>query len=495
MSTLELEAAPRRSGPRADDPVIDPSVSLATLTDRICAIALRERPYAWWWVAFVPSAALALLLIVAIVYLFYAGIGIWGIDWPVMWGFAILSYVWWIAIASGGTIISALFFLVHADWRDSINRIAESMMLFGAAAAGIYPILHLGRPWLFYWLFFYPNTMTLWAQFRSPLLWDFWALYNYVFASILFWYFGLLPDLASARDRATTLRRRRLYGIFACGFRGSSREWHHLRAVYAVMAAIMAPVVVSIHSVVGLDFAGAATPGWHSTEFPPFFVFGALLSGFAITLLLVIPLRRLLHLEALMTGRHLDVLGKLLLTSSLCLGYAYFMDVFTSYYGGGADERLIASARLFGSDRPVFYGAVLLNVLVPQLLWSRRLRLHTGLVVLVCLGVVVGMWLERYEIVITSLHWPHLPSARGEFHATFWDWATLFGTVGLFLSGILLSVRYVPIVSMHEMRSLIRERAASGQGSGLGSGPGNEPGNEPGSGPGSEAGRGGGGAP
>ena len=301
--------------------------------------------------------ALTLLLVVAIGYLFYAGIGIWGVSWPVMWGFAILSYVWWIAIASGGTIISALFFLVRADWRDSINRIAESMMLFGAAAAGIYPILHLGRPWFFYWLFFYPNTMTLWAQFRSPLLWDFWALMTYVLASVLFWYFGLIPDLASVRDRATTPAKQRIYGVLACGFRGTSQQWKHMRAAYGVMAAIMAPVVVSIHSIVGLDFAGAATPGWHSTEFPPFFVCGALLSGFAIVLLLVIPLRRLLHLEDMMTGRHLDVLCKLLLTSSLCISYAYLMDAFTTFYGGDRAERVMFIARVFGDYKPRVLGS------------------------------------------------------------------------------------------------------------------------------------------
>ena len=292
--------------------------------------------------------ALTLLLVVSILYLFYAGIGIWGVSWPVAWGFAILSYVWWIAIASGGTIISALFFLVRVEWRTSINRIAESMMLFGAAAAGVYPVLHLGRPWFAYWLFFYPNTMTLWAQFRSPLLWDFWALYTYVLASVLFWYLGLLPDLASVRDRATSRPKQMIYGLLACGFRGSSRQWQHLHAAYGVMAAIMAPVVVSIHSIVGLDFAGGATVGWHSTEFPPFFVFGALLSGFAIVLLLVIPLRRLLRLEDMITGRHFDVLCKLLLTSSLCMAYAYLMDVFTTYYGGDRAERVMFTERMFG---------------------------------------------------------------------------------------------------------------------------------------------------
>jgi Ni/Fe-hydrogenase subunit HybB-like protein len=450
----------RRDRPRFDDPVVFPGTTVAAMTDRICAIALRERAFLWWWIAFVPCMALTLLLVVAIVYLFYAGVGIWGINWPVMWGFAILSYVWWIAIASGGTIISALFFLVRAEWRDSINRIAESMMLFGAAAAGVYPILHLGRPWLAYWLFFYPNTMTLWPQFRSPLLWDFWALLTYVLTSILFWYVGLMPDLASVRDRATSLTKQRVYGVLACGFRGSSRQWKHQRATYGVMAAIMAPVVVSVHSIVGLDFAGAATVGWHSTEFPPFFVFGALLSGFAIVLLLIIPLRRLLQLEDLMTGRHLDVLCKLLLTSSLCVGYAYLMDAFTTYYGGDRAERVMFAERVAGYYRSVYWGAILLNIVLPQLLWFRRLRVKQPVIVLICFGIVVGMWLERYEIVVTSLHRPELPSAWGDYHGTFWDWATLAGTVGMFLSGILLSVRYIPIISLHEMRTLIATKAA-----------------------------------
>jgi Ni/Fe-hydrogenase subunit HybB-like protein len=438
-----------------DDPVLDPRLTIASMTDRVCAIALREKPFLWWWIAIVPCMALTLLLVISIGYLFYAGIGIWGVNWPVMWGFAILSYVWWIAIASGGTIISALFFLTRAEWRTSINRVAESMMLFGALAAGVYPILHLGRPWFFYWLFFYPNTMTLWAQFRSPLLWDFWALLTYVFASILFWYLGLMPDLASVRDRATTPRKQRIYGVLACGFRGSSRQWKQWRAVYGVMAAVMAPVVVSIHSIVGLDFAGAATPGWHSTEFPPFFVCGALLSGFAIVLLLIIPLRRLLGLEDFMTGRHLDVLCRLLLTSSLCICYAYLMDAFFTFYGGDRPERVMFTERVFGYYKPVYWAAVLFNCLLPQLFWFRRLRLNQAAIVLICLGVVVGMWLERYEIVVTSLHRSQLPSAWGLYHGTFWDWSTLFGTVGMFLSGILLSLRYVPIVSMHEMRTLI----------------------------------------
>ncbi len=452
-----LRDATRPSLPplRRNDPVLLPGETITSMTDRVCALVLRERAFRWWWIAMVPSALLSGLFVIATLYLFWAGVGIWGIDWPIAWGFAILNYVWWIAIASGGTFISALFFLVRVEWRTSINRIAESMMLFGAVAAGVYPILHLGRPWFAYWLFFYPNTMGLWPQLRSPLLWDFWALYTYVFASILFWYFGVIPDLASVRDTATTKWRQRIYGFCAAGFRGSSRQWKHYHATYGIMAAVMAPVVVSIHSIVGLDFAGGATVGWHSTEFPPLFVFGALLSGFAVVLLLIIPLRRLMRLEAFITGRHIDALGKLLVTSSLLLTYGYIMDVFTTYYGGDPAEKAMFADRIYGIYWPIYWGTFLFNFALPQLLWFPALRLRTPVVMVICSGVVVGMWLERFEIVITSLHKTHLPSAWGVFVPTFWDWATLFGTVGLFLTGILLALRFVPAVSMHEMRSLI----------------------------------------
>jgi molybdopterin-containing oxidoreductase family membrane subunit len=463
--TSPLERRLARAGksgirkPRLDDPVLLPGPTIASMTDRVSALVLRERAFIWWWIAFIPSFLLLALLVVSICYLFYAGIGIWGVDWPVAWGFAILSYVWWIAIASGGTFISALFFLVRVEWRTSINRVAESMMLFGAAAAGVYPILHLGRPWFAYWLFFYPNTMGLWPQFRSPLLWDFWALYTYVLASVLYWYLGALPDLATVRDRARTSVRKAVYGFFAMGFRGSSRQWRHYHAVYGIMAAIMAPVVVSVHSIVGLDFAGAAAIGWHSTQFPPFFVFGALLSGFAMVLLLMIPVRRLMRLEEFITGRHIDVLCRLMLTSSLLITYAYMMDIFTTYYGGDQAEKTMFAERLYGMYAPVYWGTILFNCLIPQLMWFPALRMRQPVVLMVCLTIIVGMWLERYEVVITSLARPHLPSSWGVFHATFWDWSTLAGTIGLFLSGILISLRFVPAISMHEMRGLIGKQA------------------------------------
>ncbi len=448
--------------PLSSDPVVLPG-SIGSMTDQICAIALREQAFLWWWIAMIPAAVLTGVLVAAILWLFYAGLGIWGIDWPGGWGFAIINYVWWIAIASGGTFISALFYLTKVEWRTSLNRLAETMTVFAAACAGIYPILHLGRPWLFYWLFPFPNTMALWPQFRSPLLWDFFAIFTYVTSSILFWYLGLIPDLATMRDRAEARGKQILYGAMALGFRGSDRQWRHYHVTYGVLAAIMAPLVVSVHSIVGLDFAGAATVGWHSTEFPPFFVFGALLSGFATVLLLVVPLRRLLNLEAFITGRHFDILCKMLLVSSLCLAYAYVMDAFTIFYGGDDAERTQFADKIRGSYAAVYWAAILLNVVLPQLMWFRQLRLNRTLIMLVSFGVIVGMWCERYTIVVMSLRRTHLPSAWGDYHATFWDWATMFGTVGLFASGILLCVRFLPVIAMFEMRGLLQRRPREGE--------------------------------
>jgi Ni/Fe-hydrogenase subunit HybB-like protein len=444
--------------PLPGDPVVLPGRTSESMTDQICAIALRRRAPLWWLIAMIPASALVVVLIGAIVGLFYAGIGIWGIDWPVVWGFAIINYVWWIAIASGGTFISALFYLLKVDWRTSLNRLAETMTLFAAACAAIYPILHLGRPWLFYWLFPYPNTMGQWPQFRSPLLWDFFAILTYVIASILFWYLGLLPDLATMRDRAQTRGKQIFYGALALGFRGSDTQWRHYHATYAVLAAIMAPLVISVHSIVGLDFAGAATVGWHSTQFPPFFVFGALLSGFATVLLLAVPLRRLLSLHDFITGRHLDVLSRLLLASSLALAYAYMMEAFTISYGPAAAEKIQYLDKVTGADAPIFWATILFNVVLPQFFWLQRFRLNQAAIVLISLGVIVGMWFERYEIVIMSLRRTHLPSAWGDFHGTFWDWATMAGTIGLFVAGILLAIRLMPVIAMFEMRTLLPGR-------------------------------------
>jgi molybdopterin-containing oxidoreductase family membrane subunit len=450
---------------RADDPVVLPGPTIASMTDHVCGLVLRKHAFFWWILAIIPFSVLTIILIAAIIWLFYAGIGIWGVDWPVMWGYALIGYVWWIAIASGGTFISALFYLAKVEWRNSLNRFAETMTLFAAACAAIYPILHLGRPWLFYWLFPYYNTMTIWPQFRSPLLWDFFAILTYVITSILFWYFGLIPDFATMRDRAKERGTQIFYGVLALGFRGSDRQWRHYRATYAIMAAIMAPLVVSVHSIVGLDFAGAATLGWHSTQFPPFFVFGALLSGFAMVLLMTVPLRRLLRLESFITGHHLDVLCKMLLVSSLCIAYSYMMEAFTVFYGGEKAEKINFMDKVTGPIAWIYWATIVFNVMLPQFMWLRRVRLDQALITLISLGVIFGMWCERYTIVVMSLRRTHLPSAWGNFIPTIWDWATLFGTVGLFVTGILIALRLVPAISMFEMRELILRHQRHEQGS------------------------------
>jgi molybdopterin-containing oxidoreductase family membrane subunit len=306
--------------------------------------------------------------------------------------------------------------------------------------------------------------MTLWPQFRSPLLWDFFAILTYVISSILFWYFGLIPDFATMRDRAATQGKRTFYGVLAVGFRGSDRQWRHYHAAYGVLAAIMAPLVISVHSIVGLDFAGAATPGWHSTQFPPFFVFGALLSGLAMVLLLIVPLRRLLDLEDFITGRHFDVLCKLLLTSSFCVGYAYLMDAFMIFYGGDVAEKTQFIDKIRGADAPIYWATILFNVFLPQAMWSQRLRLDERVILIVSFCVIIGMWCERYTIVVMSLRRTHLPSAWGDYTPTLWEWMTLFGSVGLFVAGILIAIRLLPAVSMFEMRELIARRARGDRG-------------------------------
>ena len=370
---------------------------------QICEIVL-ERPFGLRWRGALAASLLLLVsLMIATIWLFIVGIGVWGVDWPVMWGFAIINYVWWIAIASGGTFISALFYLAGAEWRPALSRLAETMTLFAVACAGVFPILHLGRPWLFYWLLPYPNTMMLWPQFRSPLLWDFFAILAYVISSLLFWYYGLIPDFATLRDSARSKASQRLYGALAVGFRGGGAQWRHYRGGYGLLAAIMAPLVVSVHSIVGLDFAGAATVGWHSTQFPPFFVFGALLSGFAMVLILTVPLRSCLALEDFITERHLDVLCKLLLTSSVCVAYSYLMDAFMVFYGGDGAERLSFIEKISSPQAPIYWVTILFNVVFPQFFWLRSARINGSLIVFVAFAVLIGMWCERYQIVVMSL--------------------------------------------------------------------------------------------
>ena len=439
-------------------PVVDPRETIGSMTRRVSDVSLDQRSWRWWWIALIPSTSLLGAGLIGVAWAFYRGIMVWGNDWPVMWGFPILAYVWWIAIASGGTFVSAFFFLVRVQWRTSINRIAETMTLFAALCAGIYPILHLGRPYFAYWLFPFPNTMTLWPQWKSPLLWDFMALFTYVIASILFWYLGIMPDMATMRDRARGRTAQVLYGALAMGFRGSGKQWRDLKATYGVLAALMAPLVVSVHSIVGLDFAGAATPGWHSTEYPPFFVFGALWSGLSMVLLLLLAFRRLLELTPLITERHIQVLAKLLLTSSLLMTYAYVLDAFEPFYSGQATDRIQYISRIAGPYAFVYWGMIFCNCVFPLILCFRRARANHAILAMVATGSIIGMWLERFNIVELSLRRTHLPSAWGGYVPTIWDWTVFGGTLGLFFTGFLLAVRLLPMISMYEMRELLANR-------------------------------------
>lgn len=446
--------------PPGNPPVLMPGVSLRSLSEEVCDRVLRPTAPPWWWIGFTGSLALLLVLVVAVSWLFVNGLGVWGVNIPVAWGLAISEYVWWIALASGGTIISALFHLTHSPWRAATNRIAESMLLCAAAAAGIMPILHLGRPSLFYWLFLYPNTMGLWPQARSPLWWDFIALACYILMSLAFFYTGLLPDLATVRDLATTRGSRLFYGILSLGWRGSGRHWRNYQTVYAIMAAVMTPMVVSVHSIVGLDFAGGLTPGWHSTQFPPYFFFGAVISGSALVVILTVLVRRGYGFYDLITEYHLNALGKVMLVGSLLLGYAYLWEAWGPFYGGDTAERGEFIDRISGFTAWQYWATIVLNIAIPQLLWLPGIRRSAGALVLIASGIMVGMWLERFVFVVSSLHRNHMPSAWGDYAPTLWDWATFAGSVGLFLTLFFLMLRLVPIVSMAEMRELVGKAAA-----------------------------------
>ncbi len=441
-------------------PIVLPGVTSRSLSEEVSGRVLRHGAPRWWWTGFGISLGLLLVLLFAVAWLFVTGIGVWGVEIPVAWGLAIAEYVWWIALASGGTIVSALFYLTRSPWRSAVNRIAELMMLCAAASAGIMPILHLGRPGLFYWLFPYPNVMGVWPQFRSPLLWDFVCLLCYISMSIMYYYVGVLPDLATVRDLAPTRGKQILYGILALGWRGSARHWRHHQTVYFIMAAIMAPMVISVHSVVGLDFAGGLTPGWHSTQFPPYFFFGAVISGIALVIMLTIPIRRGYGFQDLITEYHLNALGKIMLVGSLMLGYSYVWEAWGPYYGSDVAERTMFDARIFGLYAATYWAKIALNLVIPQLLWLPAVRRSEILLFLISAGIIVGMWLERFVIVVTSLHRNYMPSEWGNYYPTLWDWLILAGSVGLFLTLFFLILRFVPIVSMAEMREIVEKKGS-----------------------------------
>src|SRR5690242_10806194 len=352
------------------------SYTYGSITDKIADIVLERRTTPGFAIAVAIAGAFTVLFIVAITYLFIRGVGIWGINEPVAWAFALTNFVWWVGIGHAGTFISAILLLLRQKWRTSINRFAEAMTIFAVAMAGLMPILHLGRPWFFYWLIPYPDVMNVWPQWRSPLIWDIFAIGTYIIVSIMFWYMGLLPDLAMLRDRARSRGRQIAYGLFALGWRGEARHWHRYETAYLLMAGLATPLVISVHSVVSLDFSFALVPGWHSTIFPPYFVAGALYSGFAMAIVLAVPLRTAFRLQPFVTERHLAKMGTLMLVTGLLVAYSYLVEIFTAYYSADRFEIAMITDRYFGVYAPVAWAVVLCNVAVPQALWSTRLRHH-----------------------------------------------------------------------------------------------------------------------
>jgi molybdopterin-containing oxidoreductase family membrane subunit len=458
MAVIAHEALPDRP-----EPLIDPAQTDTTISEQISNVVLTSRFTRWWLTAITFAFIGCLVLVITLAALLRFGVGIWGINNPVMWGFDLVNFVWWIGIGHAGTLISAVLLLLNQRWRNSINRFAEAMTIFAVCAAPLFVIFHLGRPWIFYWLAPYPNTHGMWPNFRSPLVWDVFAITTYLTVSLAFWLVGMLPDFATLRDRARTLWVRRVWGITALGWRGSSRHWARYETASLLLAGLCTPLVVSVHSIVSLDFAAAQVPGWQVTVFPPYFVAGAIFGGFAMVITLMVPLRKLYRLEAFITLQHFDLMAKVMLAAGMIVVYGYFMEVFAALYSGNVFEEALLYNRLFGPYAWSYWGLLICNAVIPQLLWFKAVRRNLVLLVLIALAINVGMWLERFVIVVTSLQRDFLPSAWAMYYPTIWDWSMYLGTFGLFFFGMLLFVRFLPMLPMFELRMLRHQEAAEAE--------------------------------
>ena len=438
-------------------PVIAPGHTFASVTDKISSIVLRRHTPFGWFVGAMIGFSIVQLLMLSITWLLLNGVGVWGNNVPVGWAFDIINFVWWIGIGHAGTLISAILLLFRQDWRTSINRFAEAMTLFAVACAGLFPLLHTGRPWLAYWMFPYPNTMGLWPQFRSPLIWDVFAVSTYASVSAMFWFIGLIPDLATFRDRAKHRITRMLFGLGAMGWRGSARHWHRYETAYLILAGLSTPLVLSVHTIVSFDFAVSIVPGWHATIFPPYFVAGAIYAGFAMVLTLLLPIRKFYGLEDFITMRHVHNCAKVMLATGLIVFYGYVMEAFFSWYSANTYERFMIYNRMTGPYAPYYWALIVCNGLIPQLLWSYRIRENLWALFGISMVVNVGMWLERFIILVTSLHRDYLPSSWGNYAPRFWDFGMFFGTIGLFVFLIFLFIRLLPMISIFEVRTLLPE--------------------------------------
>ncbi|MEZ5426343.1 MAG: NrfD/PsrC family molybdoenzyme membrane anchor subunit [Pyrinomonadaceae bacterium] len=444
-------------------PMVEGEHDFGTVSDRISDLTLKRRTPIGWYIGFAIGFMLLQVLMMTVTYLVFTGIGIWGNNQPVGWGFPIINFVWWIGIGHAGTLISAILLLLNQKWRTSINRFAEAMTLFAVACAGMFPLLHTGRPWLAYWLFPIPNTMGMWPQFRSPLMWDVFAVSTYATVSLLFWYIGLIPDIATLRDRAKNKYFKIVYGLLSWGWRGSARHWHRYEIAYLLLAGLSTPLVLSVHSIVSLDFSVSQVPGWHATIFPPYFVAGAIFAGFAMVLILCIPLRVWYNLKDFITDTHLIYMGKVMLATGLIVVYGYAMEAFFGWYSAAPYELFMIKNRIYQGPYWWFYWLLIFcNGISIQFLWFKRFRESAFWLFIISLVVSVGMWLERFVIIITSLHRDFLPSSWAMFTPTMWDWSMFLGTIGLFTTLIFLFVRFLPVISIFEVRTLLPEAHVHG---------------------------------
>lgn len=441
--------------PNADLPLIEGNKSLAQVTADVCA-PLERRTGALWWSAFLLSVGFLLLGIAAVTYQSIVGIGTWGLNRSVGWAFDITNFVFWIGIGHAGTLISAILFLFRQRWRNSVNRSAEAMTLFAVMCAGIFPIIHMGRPWLFYWMLPYPNDRgPLWINFRSALVWDFFAITTYFLISLTFWYVGLVPDLATLRDRVKPGWYRRFLAFFSLGWNGSSRTWHRYESVYLLLAGLATPLVVSVHTVVSTDFAVTLLPGWHTTLLPPYFVTGAIFSGMAMVLTLMLIARKTMNLEDYITSRHVDAMAKLVLATSCLVGLAYITEIFTALYSANSYEHFALQNRLGGSLAWGYWLMVACNVIIPQAFWFQRVRTYLPAVFVICVLVNLGMWFERFIIIVTSLERDFLPTSWADYAPTSIELATLAGSFGLFFTCFLVFCRFLPVTAIAEVKSIL----------------------------------------
>ncbi len=436
-------------------PIIAGEKKLQDVTDDVMR-PLESKPTILWWSAFLTAFTVLVVGIVAVVYEISVGIGTWGLNKTIGWAFDITNFVFWVGIGHAGTLISAILFLFRQKWRTSINRSAEAMTLFAVMCAGVFPLIHMGRPWLFFWIAPYPNTRgPLWVNFRSPLLWDFFAISTYFTISAVFWYLGLIPDMATLRDRTKSKIKKKIYGILSFGWNGSVKIWRHYETVYLLLAALATPLVLSVHSIVSMDFATSVIPGWHSTIFPPYFVAGAIFSGFAMVLTLMIIARKVLNYEEYITIDHIERMAKIVLLTGGIVAMSYGIEAFMAWYSASHYERFVLINRAMGPYAWAYWTMVSCNVIFPQLLWFKKVRRNIVMVFILSIVINIGMWFERFVIIVTSLHRDFLPSSWAMYKPTIIEIATLAGSFGLFFTAFLLFARFVPFIAIGEVKGVL----------------------------------------